>query len=435
MRQNESESNRDHLLRVNRALRAPISRRGLLELAKWSGLAAIAGATGCAANNATLNGAQDAEGGQGSNGARIASSIHNHEVGGNSEIPHPVAIGEGYPQITSEEGSAAVEQFMQAFNLTLNPENGVHSVRLMTSKNDPKKFIEVLIVPSAQEPHIPAEFVYKFPDNDPNKVPVRYRRRQPGLANVRMGHPARGAGVAVGTGTAGWNIHFDGNYVCVSCFHALCGQGNGTLPGTPVLLNEVNNATLYCFELLATGIAAPANLWDLAIAKYNEPRFCVGYYRQCDNGNYPPYTYPMSLTPNTTADKPRTGEWFHKVGAATPICRDGYLTSAGAAVSIRMPWGAWANFKDVLIFTRMTNPGDSGAVIVRNRDNTVSGLHFGASEDGTESYSNPLYKAPWTKQAQTVEVPADPTATPPQGSTTIPKFTTNSGAVPPRCCG
>jgi hypothetical protein len=78
----------------------------------------------------------------------------------------------------------------------------------------------------------------------------------------------------------------------------------------------------------------------------------------------------------------------------------------------------------------MTNPGDSGCVIVRDTDNAVTGLHFGHSDDGQESYSNPLYRIGWVRLAGNYPVPPDPENN--EGASWLPQFT--AVAVPDRCC-
>jgi hypothetical protein len=51
-------------------------------------------------------------------------------------------------------------------------------------------------------------------------------------------------------------------------------------------------------------------------------------------------------------------------------------------------------FSDQLFFSKMTDPGDSGAVITEGRSNTVVGLNFAG--DNLVSVANPLYQKSWS---------------------------------------
>jgi hypothetical protein len=417
MRKEDMEHDKAKLLRIAKAVRSPISRRGLLELAGWSGLAALAaGATGCASCCERGGGKE----GAGKNGP------------GEAKLANEIQAGQDGPVVTWEEGVTAVEQFSLETGITLSQEKGVHGIRLMVSDHKPYKFIEVVILPDKQVPKMPGEFTYTYGEGH-NTVPVVHRKSPIGKAETRVGHTAKGQNLAVGVGSVGWNIRLNGVCVALSCFHALCDRGNNTLIGSPVVLNGVACAQLHCFQVLHTGISAPANDWDLAMARYNDDKFCVGYFRRCDNGNYPSWPYPMSLAPVSGSNQPVADTsnriFYHKVGAATPICNSGgQLKSTGAGVSIQLPSGDWANFRGVLVFTKMANPGDSGCVIVRDGDNAVTGLHFGGSS--TESFSNPLYRIPWIKQSANYLVPPDPTNG--EASTWIPQFSVSAGTD--RCC-
>jgi hypothetical protein len=420
MRQEQLETKRAEALRIARAVRGPISRRGLLELAGWSGLAAlVAGATGCA--SCCDRGGKDV--GAGNNGP------------GEAELANEVQPGQDGTAVTWEEGVTAVEQFSQETGITLSEERGIHGIRLMVSEH--KKFMEVVILPDKSVPEMPNHFTYTY-GGGPNHVRVVHRKAPIGKAEVRVGHTAQGENLPVGMGSVGWNIRLNSACVAVSCFHVLCTNGNNTQPNVDrVLLNGTLNAKIRCFQVLQTGQTAPDNDWDLALADYNDDKDCVGYYTKCStNGPYPTWAYPMSLAPVSGSNQPVANTTnnasmyrYHKVGAASPICASGgILKSTGARVAIRLPDGAWANFRGALVFTKMTNPGDSGCVIVRDSDDAVVGLHFGGSD--IESFSNPLYRIPWIKNEANYLVPPDPANQ--QASTWIPQFSVAAGNN--RCC-
>jgi hypothetical protein len=83
--------------------------------------------------------------------------------------------------------------------------------------------------------------------------------------------------------------------------------------------------------------------------------------------------------------------------------------------------GVVRSFQSQLIFSKMTDPGDSGAVIVRQSDTTVTGLNFAGND--TETIANPIYLAGWRRQGS---IRFD-------GGAEIPMFAGNSlpAALPP----
>jgi hypothetical protein len=266
----------------------------------------------------------------------------------------------------------------------------------MTSPHEPKKYIEVLFEPGRDKPQLAEKFTYTYPGDQPNTVDVRPEPSKMAEPNVRPGHPARGVHPTspMAKCTAGWNIFFNTHVACVSCAHVLCANGNNSVIGQPVELNNAIQAKLHCFQQVALNDPSRLNVWDLAIAEYNIPANAEGRCLPCASGNTHPY--PMDLTPNNAAGQPMTGQTFHKVGLAPPVCGSGTLVGTGAIVSIPF-WGGTAYFKNALKFTHFAIAGDSGAVIVRDSDNTVSGLHF--CSNPTYSYSNPLFQIPWTRAA------------------------------------
>jgi len=416
------DSKRAEALRIARVIRSPISRRGLLELAGWSGLAALAsGAPGCAS---WCGGDSSSSANKNPKDPQVASNLQ---------------PGDAAAPVTWEESVTAVEQFSFDTGITLSEQAGVHGIRLASH---PKKVIEVVFLPGTKVPaNMPKHFSYKYPGDQENPpVPVKPLYANVGKAHVRVGHTAKGQNLPVGQGSVGWNIRLNGTCVAVSCFHVLCTNGNNTQPGVDgVLLNGTLNAKIRCFQVLQTGQNAPANDWDLALADYNNDKDCVGYYTKCSaTGPYPAWPYPMSLAPVSGSNQPvpnttsnNSMYLYHKVGAASPICASGaHLKRTGAAVSIQLPGGAWANFRGALVFEKLTNPGDSGCVIVRDSDNAVTGLNFGGNDDLDESYSNPLYRIPWIQNDSNYLVPADPENQ--QASTWIPQFTVAAGNN--RCC-
>ena len=378
------DAKRAEALRIARMVRSPISRRGLLELAGWS---ALTGAlAGCCPTKDQSNGGE----------------AKKEALEDGSPRTVKADLKSGYPHVTWEEGVAAVDQFIAEAKIKLFPESPVHSLCLMTSDKEPKKYMEVLFDPGREKPALAEKFTYKYPENQDNTVPVQCKPSKMAEPNVRIGHTARGVDPTappMSKCTAGWNILFNTHVACVSCFHVLCARGTSSVVGSqPVELNDAVIARLYCFQPVTLGTPSAPNLWDLAIAEYNNPWNAEGWYRRCGDGNYVGHpstpAYPMALTPLTDPPDPGDEDTYHKVGAASPICGYGRLEGVGATVSIPLLSGI-AYFRGALKFTKLAGPGDSGAIIVRDRDNSVSGLHF--ASNATHSYSNPLYQIPWTR--------------------------------------
>src|SRR5687767_1033823 len=119
------EAKRAEALRVARMVRSPISRRGLLELAGWSAL------TGALAGCCPPKDPSDKQAELDDGRAQTAKAHYNPD----------------YPQVTWEEGVAAVDQFLAKTKTKLFPDSKVHAVSLMTSDREPKKYIEVLFLP------------------------------------------------------------------------------------------------------------------------------------------------------------------------------------------------------------------------------------------------------------------------------------------------
>lgn len=204
------------------------------------------------------------------------------------------------------------------------------------------------------------------------------------VSDVRAGDTAAGIDLA-GFGTAGWTVELNGTLVCVSNWHVLCGLGNETPIGRSVLLKSQVLAGLHAFQPIHFG--SGANSWDYALASYLDPNDALAEMRQCEDGSS--NEYPLSLSANLGF-----GETFTKVGARRPTCRQGKLTAIGNSW-VKYPGRGEAFFNGQLIFSKMTDPGDSGCIIVRKSDRSVSGLNFAGSS--TRTVANPLYLIGWQK--------------------------------------
>jgi hypothetical protein len=203
-------------------------------------------------------------------------------------------------------------------------------------------------------------------------------------------------------GTGGWSFFLDlgGGFmplVCISNWHVFCQvNGNNTQIGIPIGLNGFN-ASLFAFNNVEEN---RLNDWDFALARYEKNDDCAKQMRVCNDGKR--YPHPKTLSTNVALND---GATYHKVGNGNSgiVCDQGQLREFGdyqASTSIGSDIGIKKNylFKNQLLFDDISTPGDSGSVIVRNSDNTVTGL-LSASPPGTGTnqrlMANPLYSRPW----------------------------------------
>jgi hypothetical protein len=184
-------------------------------------------------------------------------------------------------------------------------------------------------------------------------------------------------------GTCGWILYLNNVLVCVSNFHILCGMGNSTPLGRRVIINGRNIAGLYLFQPINF---SGSNTWDYALARFDNAADVSDVMRSCEDGSF--YTYPQQLTPALTFN-----DVYHKVGARSPICRTGRLIGVGLVHIGPYLGGLYAWFDRQLIFSKMSDGGDSGAMIIRTSDNTVTGLNF--AHDSEQTIANPFFLNNW----------------------------------------
>jgi hypothetical protein len=204
---------------------------------------------------------------------------------------------------------------------------------------------------------------------------------------VEAGAGAYGAGLA-GTGTLGWSFVLDGKVVAVSNWHVLCPAGNATKIDTAAFARTSNGyyervGALYEFEHVDD---LAMNRWDFALLKYDDAAIPLAQMRQCaDNSRYP-YPTRLGFSEDLT---PGAAVW--KAGNRAPICREGAFQFVGSTkvnYSGKLIW-----FTDQLFFSKMSDPGDSGSIIVDKKTVKVLGLNFAGSEKWT--IANPLYRKGW----------------------------------------
>ena len=192
-------------------------------------------------------------------------------------------------------------------------------------------------------------------------------------------------------GTLGWNFYLNNVLVGLSNWHVFCAHGNDTPVRFTESINGSVEASLYAFQALySTG-----NYWDYALAQYIQPTDAAGVMRLCENASEMPYPGKLSPIGSVTVGD---GVQYYKVGARPPICRTGTLVGVGD-VAVEYDDGVTRSFLSQLIFSKMTDPGDSGAVIVRETDTSVTGLNFAGNN--TDTIANPIYLANWKRIGST----------------------------------
>src|SRR5436190_23689519 len=100
------------------------------------------------------------------------------------------------------------------------------------------------------------------------------------------------------------------------------------------------------------------------MAAYNTPADAEIIMRSC-NPDFK-YDYPWRLYPHA----PVTGDGYHKVGNGPAICGAGTCLSGYALWGVDYGNNRAAMFDGQLIFTKMADAGDSGAIIIRDDDST-----------------------------------------------------------------
>jgi len=379
----------------------PLSRRGFL--GQSAALALAAGTAGCSSNSKQPPKLGILKGGEDSTA----------KGGGDNPIQGQGRFRDSQPAISYAEGMAAVRKFRKDHVPKLMPDSPVHRVQFMTVGGDENgdgtgTFIEVIAVDAKVE--LPQTFSYRPPGGKDDKtVPVKLTIRDPAVPQVRLGHPARVSTLpSTANGTAGWNIcaviRGVEKVVCMTARHALCANFFTPVLNLTVLLNDQPWGKVERVEDIDP--ASGSNMFDLGLARYNNPELVAEgaekLNRQCQAG-YPqgssPYGYPMSIKP---ASNVATGQAYHKVGAASPICNEGGLNhylDAYCDVSVPYMNGAvqqYVSFTGCLVFGALCKPGDSGAVLADNTDWSALGLHF-AGTPGTDSVSCPLFNLNWTR--------------------------------------
>jgi hypothetical protein len=265
---------------------------------------------------------------------------------------------------------------------------------------------------------MPESFTY-ISNGSEQTILSRVIKRGIPSAQGQMGRPSHGVTSGkksdlTGYGTVGWNFLLNGRMTCMSNWHVFCPDGNATPYGTSIFISDTTSiwdaeiqANLSAFQNISEG---GLNTWDYALAEYIKQPDFQKEFRYCADETTK-YPYPSKgLSKNVVIGD---GAIYRKVGAREPVCRTGTLTSVGDAT---VNYGTnekpkLIKFSNQLIFSPMCFAGDSGSIIVRTDDNTVTGLLFAgpsgspykdaaeAEEDKSKpTIANPIYRIGWSFQ-------------------------------------
>jgi hypothetical protein len=223
-------------------------------------------------------------------------------------------------------------------------------------------------------------------------VPARlYQAYDQTPINTTLLRPSAIGGVRVwakgstGTGTLGWAIELYNVLVGISNWHVLCPQQNQTPLGTDVFAelngNTIRIGSLYYYDSLYSS----GNVFDFAMVRLEID--IIKEMRSCDNSLK--LHYPMRLGYGNELTR---NQIYWKVGARQPICREGVFKGLGD-VKVEYNDGTIRSFKDQLIFSKMSDEGDSGSIIYDRISLKVFGLNFAGNPN--ETIANPLYRKGW----------------------------------------
>ncbi len=245
-------------------------------------------------------------------------------------------------------------------------------------------------------------------------LPVFLEKVQIPRAHFAPGDPIRPAGVNY-YGTGGWNFYLNDRPMILSNWHVLCDQANQTPLGRRILLNGADIASLHAYMHVTPG---RPNSWDYALARFDSESSLSAFMRKCvtecppgnDNCTIPVEQVPQQIL----AGDITIGLRCKKVGAREPICRYGNVQGFGTRNVDYGSQGGIIEFRNQVIFSKMSDPGDSGSVLFTYRDGVSYAVALNFAGSDQETIANPLTRAPLTYQG-TRQIPGT--------NWTVPAFT------------
>lgn len=243
---------------------------------------------------------------------------------------------------------------------------------------------ESFVVPPAVAGGKPDAYRIEYeqgPQAEPMHLRLMLDRLIGSCSGVKDGHSAERQGTA-GSGTVGWCFALNGRHLGISNWHVFCGEpACSPNPGqTDVLLGGRPAKLVH----VVAPIAGQDNRLDLALAEFANPSVICGLVR--DDENLPRFDVPLEVAKDVPVG---SDEDFRMAGNETNSCVDKKLTRI-ADVDYTLG-GVRYHFARQFVFpSGMATHGDSGAVAVWQRHNTVAGLLFAIDPSSREVYANPL---------------------------------------------
>ncbi|MGB0901225.1 hypothetical protein [Halocynthiibacter sp.] len=194
------------------------------------------------------------------------------------------------------------------------------------------------------------------------------------VAQVKAGTAARPEGAPY-YGTYGAPIVINGVYVAISNWHVFCKNGNRSKIGDRIQIDGKTIASLYDFEPVNE---FGNNEYDIAFAEFDDPDDIEARFRECSNGSR--LRFPRRL-----AWSVEFGKAHYTVGARSPVCGHGKLLGV-ANIRVKYGNGRVIPFSNQLMFSKMSDRGDSGSIVVDEERHEAVGLIFAGDDES--SYAN-----------------------------------------------
>lgn len=285
-----------------------------------------------------------------------------------------------------EQLTTILEQFEKNHPFLLMRDD-IHGIQVISSGyND--FVLEILVKESFEERElktdekVPDTFEYNF-NGSSEIISTRTSIKSVPRPLVDYGDSATYSATGTPVGTAGWNVflQIQNIWVCVTNHHVIVNPTNSNF-GDPVFLDGSNNATLHARTLNED--------WDFALARYNDPEDANQQFRQCSDETRFPNAQKLSKGTHVN-------EKYYTVGNRAPICKTGTLLGVATREVGPYPDGSFITFRNQLVYEpSLGDKGDSGSIVVREADNTVTGLIFAGDDDETsDTLANPLFKIGW----------------------------------------
>lgn len=304
-------------------------------------------------------------------------------------------------KITLDLAESILEQFQNSYpcdlinglvhGIDVVLDEGEPAIRLCLTDNEKLSFNEQVASLS-----FPKTFVYENKsDKTTFTLPVIFEIVEIPQAQFAPGDPVSPSGVNY-YGTGGWNFYLNDLPMLLSNWHVLCDLGNNTPLGRRIILNNQDIASLHGFLNVTPG---RPNSWDYAYARFDSEAAMSAYMRPCRT-ECPPgrdnCTIPIEPVPKQIVNDIPQGLRCKKVGAREPVCRFGDVQGFGNRTVDYGSRGGRIEFRNQVILSKMSDPGDSGALIFTIKSGTPYAVALNFAGSDQETIANPLIRAPLT---------------------------------------